>query len=148
MTASAALAGLVLVATGQWPIPGPIVAPYDPPAADWQAGHRGIDLAATPGEPVRSMAAGTVAFVGSIGGIAVVTVGYPGSTRLRSTYEPVIGSVRVGQRVAAGEVIGTVAASGGHCGGSCLHVGLRTDSRYLDPTLLVTRRPAVLRPAR
>jgi hypothetical protein len=94
------------------------------------------------------MAAGTVAFVGVIGGIPVVTIRYPGAGRLRSTYEPVVGSVRVGHPVRSGDIIGTVADSGGHCGAVCVHVGLRTDSGYLDPALLVTRRPAVLKPTR
>ena len=40
-----------------------------------------------------------------------------------------------GQPVARGQSLGVVAARGGHCGGQgCLHVGLRREATYLDPT--------------
>jgi murein DD-endopeptidase MepM/ murein hydrolase activator NlpD len=146
MPLSSLLIAIVFAGWGPWPVPGPILAPYDPPPFDWQSGHRGVDLAAMPGEPVVAMAAGTVAFAGSVGGVPVVTVRYPGSERLRSTYEPVSALVRVGQRVVAGQRLGVVAAAGGHCSGRCLHVGLRTDTRYLDPGSLLARPAAVLKP--
>jgi murein DD-endopeptidase MepM/ murein hydrolase activator NlpD len=148
---SALLAPLLVVsavATGQWPVDSPtITRGFEPPSADWLAGHRGVDLAAQTGDPVRSMAAGTIGFAGQIGGVPVVTVRYPGSGHRRSTYEPVTASVHAGQRVAQGELIGTIAPAGGHCGGrGCLHVGLKTDAGYLDPASLLRRPPAVLKP--
>lgn len=142
-------AGALAVVMGTWPVADPtVVARFDPPVAAWSSGHRGVDLAARTGDVVRSMAAGTVLFAGTIAGKPVVSVGYPGPDRPRSTYEPVIPSVAVGQQVAEGAVLGTVAVIGGHCGGTrgCLHVGLRTDTRYLDPLTLVGRAPAVLKP--
>lgn len=137
------------VATGQWPVdPARITRAYLPPSVRWGAGHRGVDLAAVSGQPVHSMASGVVSFVGVIGGIPVVAVRYPGVDHRRSTYQPVIASVVFGQGVEQGAAIGTVAPSGGHCGGihHCLHVGLRTDTAYLDPGLLVGRVTAVLKP--
>ncbi len=149
--ASGLLSGCLLLAApaGSWPTDAPsIVARFRAPDEAWAAGHRGIDLAARTGDPVYAMAAGTVAFVGDIAGKPVVTVAHPGEDRLRSTYEPVLTQVRVGQRVSARELIGIVAATGGHCGGvaGCVHVGLRTDVRYVDPMILIGRRPAVLKP--
>jgi murein DD-endopeptidase MepM/ murein hydrolase activator NlpD len=147
--AAALLAGVV--PTGQWPVDDPLVTRYfQPPSARWLAGHRGVDVAAATGDPVRSMAAGTVSFVGVIGGIPVVSVRYPGIEHRRSTYEPVTATVHSGQPVAQGELLGTVAAAGGHCGGNhgCLHIGLKTDTQYLDPASLVRRPPAVLKPLR
>jgi murein DD-endopeptidase MepM/ murein hydrolase activator NlpD len=142
------LAG-ALVPAGQWPVDSPVVTrPYAPPSAQWHSGHRGVDLAAQPGQTARAMADGTVGFVGVIGGVPVVTVRYPGEDHRRSTFQPVIGTVVAGQQVRQGDVIGTVAGLGGHCGGStCLHVGLRTDDRYLDPAALVASAPAILKPA-
>lgn len=58
--------------------------------------------------------------------------------RLRTTYQPVSASVRVGQRVGVGQQIGRLAA-GSHCAVSCLHWGLKAGDRYLDPTLLPTQ---------
>lgn len=141
---------LILAApAGQWPVGSPtVVEGFSPPGQAWDAGHRGIDLAARTGDPVLSMAAGTVAFAGVLAGKPVVTIAYPGPEHLRSTYEPVVAGVAVGEVVAQGQPIGTVAVAGGHCGGAvgCLHVGLRTDDHYLDPRSLIARRPAVLKP--
>jgi murein DD-endopeptidase MepM/ murein hydrolase activator NlpD len=143
------LALVLVLPLGQWPIESPtVVQGFHPPAANWNAGHRGVDLAAATGDPIRSMAAGTVSFVGVIGGIPVVTIRYPGPKRERSTYQPVSAIVHVGDQVAEGQVLGSLAADGGHCGGvrHCLHVGLRTDSAYLDPAGLVEDRPIILKP--
>lgn len=115
-------------------LPVAVVRPYDPPATAYGAGHRGIDLAAETGHEVRAMAAGRIRFVGSVAGIEVVTVEHAGG--IRSTYEPVHGQLAEGSPVFAGQVIGIVAAAGGHCGGAngCLHVGVRDARGYLDPT--------------
>jgi murein DD-endopeptidase MepM/ murein hydrolase activator NlpD len=138
-------------ASGQWPVDPPtIVRAFAPPPVAWAAGHRGVDLAASTGQEVRSMAAGVVSFVGRVAGIPVVAVGYPSADRLRSTYEPVIADVRLGEAVDVGTPLGTVAEYGGHCGGAqgCIHVGLRTDGRYLNPRILVAGAAAVLKPDR
>ncbi len=67
-----------LPAPGQWPVDPPtIVRAFSPPAVSWGAGHRGVDLAASTGQPVRSMAAGVIGFVGVVAGVPVVAVGYP-----------------------------------------------------------------------
>jgi len=127
------------------PRPG-VVRPFDPPDRAWGAGHRGLDLAATSGAPVRSLTAGVVGTAGPVAGKPVVTVLLPGGRRV--TYEPVLATVAPGQAVGRGEILGLVAATGGHCGGAagCLHVGLRAGDDYLDPTVLLGR--AVLRPTR
>ena len=82
-TASPAPAGSAV-----WPLlPAPeVVAGFDPPATRWGAGHRGVDLAGAPGQPVRAALAGTVTFAGSLAGRGVVVVDH-GATR--TTYEPV-----------------------------------------------------------
>jgi murein DD-endopeptidase MepM/ murein hydrolase activator NlpD len=119
---------------GVWPLDGPatVVRGFRPPLLRWNAGHRGVDLAARSGAPVRTAAAGTVRFAGQIAGRGVVVVDH-GS--LRTTYEPVIAEVRVGSEVSAGQVIGRIGA-GSHCAG-CLHWGLRRGGDYLDPLQLV-----------
>ncbi|MDO8307353.1 MAG: peptidoglycan DD-metalloendopeptidase family protein [Actinomycetota bacterium] len=130
-----------------WPVePAGVVRPFDPPAATWLAGHRGLDLAAAPAAPVRAMLAGTVRFAGEVAGKPVVVVSHPSG--LRSTYEPVLASVRVGTDVATGQQIGRLAVSGGHCGGlvGCLHVGLRAGDTYLDPLRLLRPPSIVLKP--
>lgn len=143
------LVALALVLGGAWPVDDPsVIRGFDPPAVAWAAGHRGIDLAADPGDRVLAIASGTVSFVGTVAGKPLVTVSHQRAPGLRSTYEPVTALVRLGQPVAAGTVLGYVGADGGHCGGAshCLHVGLRTATAYLDPRGLIGRRPPVLKP--
>lgn len=129
-----------------WPVePTAVLERFSPPEHPWGAGHRGIDLAAATGQPVRSMTPGRVGFAGSIAGKPVVTVLLTDGRRV--TYEPVDAALSAGTPVRAGDLLGHVAASGGHCGGlaGCLHLGLKRGDEYLDPLLLV-RRPAVLVP--
>ncbi|MEV0518237.1 peptidoglycan DD-metalloendopeptidase family protein [Nonomuraea sp. NPDC050405] len=122
----------------RWPLDGRprIVRHFAPPLERWLAGHRGIDLAAPPATPVLAAGAGTVRYAGRLAGRGVVSVEHPGG--LRTTYLPVMPSVRRGQHVSAGDPIGTVEASANHhCDESCLHWGLLRPPRYLDPLLLL-----------
>lgn len=123
--------------------PGVVIRRFDPPDQPWLRGHRGIDLRTRPDAKVRAAGDGQVRFAGRVAGRPVVVIGHGA---LRTTYEPVAATVRVGQRLGRGQVIGTVATGTGHCGrGHCLHLGLRRGHEYLDPRLLLGGR-AILRP--
>jgi murein DD-endopeptidase MepM/ murein hydrolase activator NlpD len=131
---------------GTWPLrPEPaVVRGFDPPDSPYGAGHRGVDLLGSPGEPVSTALAGTVTYAGPLFGRGVVVVGH-GSTR--TTYEPVTASVSVGQPLAQGESIGTLELSGSHCfPRACLHWGWLEGSTYLDPLRLVGAGPVRLLP--
>ncbi|MFJ3234808.1 murein hydrolase activator EnvC family protein [Streptomyces sp. NPDC086787] len=115
---------------------------WEPPATPYGPGHRGVDLAAAPGTPVRSVAAGRVSFAGRVAGRGVVSVQLTG-TDLRTTYEPVKPSVTKDAEVAAGEVIGvvgTVEPAAWHCASACLHWGLLRGGTYLNPLSLLPPR--------
>src|ERR1700720_2358494 len=88
-----------------WPLrPPPAVARgFDAPSPDWNPGHRGVDLPGTPGQPVYAAGSATVGFAGLLAGRPVVSLAPPGG--LRTSYEPVRATVRVGQRVTAETVI-------------------------------------------
>ncbi|MFV0452950.1 MAG: peptidoglycan DD-metalloendopeptidase family protein [Propioniciclava sp.] len=116
--------------TTQPPLPGPVVREFNPPAQRWAAGHRGVDIAGQPGEAVMAPAAGTVTFAGDVAGRPVVVISHG---ERRSTLEPVRASVRVGQRVAAGDVVGLLAPGHGCPAPSCVHWGVRAGDTYLDP---------------
>lgn len=144
-------AGARAVPTGRWswPLaPEPrVVRGFDPPARRWLAGHRGVDLAATPGSAVVSPVDGEVVWARRVVDRGVVVVLGPGGRR--ATLEPVDASVAVGDRVARGQRLGTLAA--GHCPGGCLHWGVREGTgpraAYLDPlALLGPAAPPVLLP--
>ena len=129
-----------------WPLdPRPqVVDGFAPPAEEWGAGHRGVDLLGTPGQRVRAARSGTVTFAGMLAGRGVVVVGH-GPTR--TTYEPVSASVRVGDEVRAGQPIGAMETFGSHCWPrSCLHWGLIEDETYLNPLTLVGAGPVRLLP--
>ena len=85
----------LLPTPADWPLGGgPVVQRgFTPPDVVWGSGHRGVDLVAKSGEAVLSAASGTVAFAGSIAGKPVVSIDH-GS--VRTTYEPVITTLRVG----------------------------------------------------
>jgi murein DD-endopeptidase MepM/ murein hydrolase activator NlpD len=122
----------------RWPLDGVphVVRPFVPPPKPWLPGHRGVDLAAPPGATVRAAGAGWVRFAGLLAGRGVISIEHAGG--LRTTYEPVTVTVRVGDRVAAGEPIGRLVA--GHPGCpvvACLHWGLRRGDAYLDPLTLL-----------
>src|SRR4051794_39637219 len=130
-----------------WPLePRPAVArPFHAPPTPWGAGHRGVDLAARVGQPVRAPAAGAVTFSGRVAGRGVLVVTHSGG--LRSSFEPVDGGAPVGRSVAAGEVLARLSSAGGHCvPASCLHWGVRDGEHYIDPLRLLARPSPVLLP--
>ncbi len=139
-----------------WPLqPRPeVVTPFEAPAGPYGPGHRGVDLAATVGQPVLAVDAGRVSFAGAVAGRGVVVVDHG---LLRSTYEPVLRVVARGDRVAAGQVVGTLTLAGGHClPTACLHLGARIGDRYVDPmdylgggpVRLLPRDPMSIEPSR
>ena len=113
------------------------VAPYAP------GGHRGIDLAASAGQPVRSPCDGVVVFRGAVaGGPPTLTVR---CATLRATVQRVRPSVGRGATVDAGGVVGSAT-------GAAIDLSARRDDgSYLDPASLLQRPerripPAVVRP--
>jgi murein DD-endopeptidase MepM/ murein hydrolase activator NlpD len=134
-----------------WPLrPRPaVVRKFDAPSPNWNRGHRGVDLAGTPHQPVYAAGAGTVVFAGELAGRTLVSIAHPGG--LRTTYEPMRPLVRVGQLVDAGAVIGELEA--GHAGcpvAACLHWGAMwgaaSHADYIDPLGLLASTPIRLKP--
>ncbi|OLZ66912.1 peptidase M23 [Streptomyces sp. IMTB 2501] len=121
-----------------WPVGvrPPVLRGWEPPSTPYGPGHRGVDLSAPPGSPVRTVAPGRVSFAGRVAGVGVVSVALKG-TDLRTTYEPVTPSVKKGDELRAGDVVGTVGPTGSHCTTSCVHWGLLRDETYLNPLSLL-----------
>lgn len=131
-----------------WPVAGdglrgrPVVErAFEPPPTPYAAGHRGVDLRAAPGTPVRAAAPGQVVFAGLVAGRGVVVVALGGG--LRITYQPVRATVAVGTEVTAGQEVGVIQDGMSHCEAGCLHWGLRRGQTYLDPLSLLP--PQMLR---
>ncbi|MFC4591762.1 murein hydrolase activator EnvC family protein [Sphaerisporangium corydalis] len=119
------------------PLDGPptVLRRFDPPAQPWLPGHRGVDLLARPRQEVKAAGSGVVGYAGPLAGRGVVMIVHPDG--LRTTYLPVHASVRRGQPVEGGALIGSVEEATGHCPTSCLHWGLINENRYLDALLLL-----------
>lgn len=105
------------------------------PSVRWGPGHRGVDLAAAVGAPVRAPADGVVVVAQRVVDRDVLTILH--GDGLRSSLEPVQADLPVGAAVRAGQVVGHV-VTGGHCAG-CVHWGVRDGERYVDPLALLHR---------
>ena len=133
----------------QWPTGGPVAVleRFSPPAQRWLAGHRGVDLALAAGSPVMASYEGVVAFSGVVATKPVVSIEHSYPPGLRTTYEPVVGIVKAGQSVRAGQVIGVLQAGHRSDGRDALHWGARFGrERYIDPLSLLRRPRIVLKP--
>jgi murein DD-endopeptidase MepM/ murein hydrolase activator NlpD len=136
-----------------WPLrpPPAVTRVFDAPSPNWNRGHRGVDLTGTPGQPVYATATGTVVFAGVLAGRPLVSIAHPGG--LRTSYEPVQPSVRVGQVIAAGAVIGELQPGHDGCpAAACLHWGAMwgpaSRADYVDPLGLLASTPIRLKPLR
>ncbi|MGE2712459.1 M23 family metallopeptidase [Mycolicibacterium litorale] len=136
-----------------WPLrPRPaVVRTFDAPTPNWQRGHRGVDLAAAAGQPVYAAQGGTVVFAGELAGRPLVSIAHPGG--LRTSYEPVLPSVRSGQTVRTGAVLGEVQTGHARCAAAaCLHWGAMwgpaSRADYVDPLGLLASTPVRLLPLR
>jgi murein DD-endopeptidase MepM/ murein hydrolase activator NlpD len=113
-----------------------VLTPFTPPVEKYGPGHLGVDLAAAAGVSVQAAGAGVVRFAGPVAGHGVVVLVHPDG--ISTEYEPVAAVVVAGQRVAAGQRIGTVRGAHRSCiPASCLHWGARRGSAYLDPMSLL-----------
>jgi murein DD-endopeptidase MepM/ murein hydrolase activator NlpD len=141
------------VSTGGWalPAPGPIVSGWRTPD---RPTHAGVDIGAARGTAIRAAAAGVVVTVrcnvsvgtcDTDGGIAVkgcgwyvdIDHGWGVTTRYcHQLREPL---VHVGQRVAVGEPIGVVGASG-NASGPHLHFEVRINGKDTDPVRFLAAR--------
>ena len=130
----------------RWPLSPapPVLRPFVVGPYRWSPGHRGVDLGGSPGQSVLAPAAGVVTFAGMVAGRPVLVIRHDGG--IRTSYEPVVAAVHVGQPVAAGERVAVLAR--GHCAvRGCLHWGARRWSTYVDPLgLLGVHRRVVLLP--
>ena len=121
---------------GLWmPVAGAVVRGFDARAGPYGPGHRGIDIAAAMGEPVRAPAAGRLVFAGPVAGTTWVSLRIaPG---VLVTVGPVVDPPVRGGLVRSRSPIGRVAP--GH--GATLHLGVRVDGVYVDPLPYLLDRP-------
>lgn len=102
--------------------------------------HSGVDLHAGCGDPIHAAASGVVtgrSYDPASGHRLTVAHGEVGGHRLETIYLHASSwSVRVGQRVRRGEVLGSVGDTG-WATGCHLHLGVRLDGKLVDPAGLL-----------
>lgn len=130
------------------PVAGEVMRPFQRPSSEFGQGHRGVDLAATPGTPVSAAASGYVHHAGAVGQLVWVSIGH--GDGILTSYGPLRDlEVRRGEQVVRGQRLG-VLAPGGHGDDrrdQGLHWGARRGLTYLDPLGLLdpgTARPSLV----
>ena len=149
-----AIASLLVVpaASGwSWPVNGAVLRPFSLGADVYAAGqHRGIDVGAPVGDPVRAPVAGIVSFVGAVpGGGRALTIqtadGYAVTLLQLASAD-----IARGATVVEGDLVGRVGESSDPVTtASHVHLGVRlaTDpDGYVDPAGLLPARPAASAP--
>jgi hypothetical protein len=118
--------------TWTWPVRGPIIRAFDPPASTYGAGHRGIDIAVPVGTVVVAPVAGVVSFAGRVAGQLFVSIDHGAGVVSTSSYLSAA-LVAKDDPVAEGQPIGLTGA--GHPGSATahLHFGVRLGGVYVDP---------------
>lgn len=111
-----------------------LTARYGERSGRWSLGvHTGLDFAASTGTPVVAAAAGVVREAGREGAYGRrVVIMLPDGTETTYNHLSAIG-VRVGERVAAGERVGRVGASGNTTGAHLHFEVLAGPGRFVDP---------------
>jgi murein DD-endopeptidase MepM/ murein hydrolase activator NlpD len=128
-------------ASWRWPVHGAVITTFHVASTPFARGqHRGIDIAAPAGTPVRAACTGRVTFAGF-----VPTAGRTVSVRCGGLTASYLHLSRIdtrrGERVAAGSRLGAVGSSGRpRSRRPHLHLGVRWAGRrwaYIDPLLLL-----------
>lgn len=136
--AVAVLAGLAPPASAETvtyiePVDGRVTDPFRPPATPYGSGNRGLTYATRAGAPVRASAPGRVTFAGQVGGALHVVLRHADGVRTSYSFLKAV-SVRVGQSVGQGDVVGQT--------GDSFHFGARIGDAYVDPAILLASGPA------
>src|SRR5215210_5222195 len=96
-----------------WPVNGRVITPYRNGTDPYASGqHRGIDVAAPVGTPVRAAAGGEVRFAGTAGSSGLTISIRTGDGYDTSYLHLSSLSARAGTRVSAGDRIGAVGTTG------------------------------------
>jgi murein DD-endopeptidase MepM/ murein hydrolase activator NlpD len=132
----AALLMLVMLAgcsIPRWPVEAPVSSRYGLRFLGLRPDfHYGVDLAAPMGSPVNAMKRGEVVFAGEMSGYGLVVFVQHGP-RLRTVYGHLSEiSVRKGDHVSGGQLIGK-SGSSGNASGAHLHFEIERWGRNEDP---------------
>ena len=120
-----------------WPMCAPVTSEYGP---RWGRMHRGIDLGAPVGTPIRAIRSGTVIFAGWQGGYGRMTLIDHGNGVVSAYAHQSRFAVGQGARVAQGQVIGYVGMTG-NTTGPHLHLETRVGGSAVNPRQYLSGSP-------
>ncbi len=131
-----AVLGTVGCGLPQWPVEGPIIAPF---GVRWQGGpniHRGVEIVVPTGTPVYAMSDGAVRFAGTMTDYGLVVWLDHGDAIL--TIYAHLSEIRVveGQAVTKDEALG-LSGESGNASGPHLHFEIRGRGHQVDPVALL-----------
>src|SRR5690606_22611659 len=109
--------------------------------------HAGLDFRGRVGDPVHAAAKGTVTFVGTKSGYGKVVEVSHGNGMMTRYAHMSAWRARVGQQVAAGDVVGLIGNTG-RSTGPHLHFEVRIHGRAVNPRPFLETAPDVLEEAR
>jgi murein DD-endopeptidase MepM/ murein hydrolase activator NlpD len=118
--------------TFAWPVTGPVIRGFEEPASPYGAGHRGIDIAAEVGTPIRAADAGVVSFAGPVAGSLFLTIDHGAGLKTSYSWLSQL-AVTKGTVVRRGQIVAFTGQ--GHPGvePSHLHFSVRLNGAYVDP---------------
>lgn len=120
-----------------WPMCAPVTSEYGP---RWGRMHRGIDLGAPVGTPIRAIRGGTVIFAGSQGGYGLMTLIDHGNGVVSAYAHQSRFAVGQGARVSQGQVIGYIGMTGSTTGPH-LHLETRVNGSAVNPRQYLSGSP-------
>jgi murein DD-endopeptidase MepM/ murein hydrolase activator NlpD len=119
-----------------WPVKGRLSSEFGPRGGRL---HRGIDIAATTGTPIRAAQDGTVRFAGWKGGYGyTIDIAHGGGLTTRAAHQSEL-LARHGQRVRRGQIIGRVGSTGSSTGPH-LHFEIAVHGDEIDPLEILPAR--------
>jgi len=125
-----------------WPVQGKVTSRFGP-RGFFHVQHRGVDIKAPKGTPIRAAAAGTVAFSGRQSSYGrVIKIDHPNGLRTIYAHNST-NFVKAGQRVKAGTVIAAVGQTG-RATTNHLHFEVRRHDVARDPLPLLRSEPRTL----
>ena len=137
MLAATTVLGMLGCGLPQWPVEGPIIAPF---GIRWQGSgptiHRGVDIVVPTGTPVYAMSSGEVSFAGTMTDFGLV-VWVDHRDAILTVYAHLSEILVVeGQAVTNDEILG-LSGQSGNATGPHLHFEIRGRGHQVDPVAML-----------
>ncbi len=137
MLAATTVLGMLGCGLPQWPVEGPIIAPF---GVRWQGNgpsiHRGVDIVVPTGTPVYAMSSGEVSFTGTMTDFGLV-VWVDHRDAILTVYAHLSEILVVeGQAISRDEILG-LSGESGNATGPHLHFEIRGRGHQVDPVAML-----------